>query len=195
MISCVWKDDYEFVTLAQRHGATNYRGMQLLWQPCDGRACGACSHCVVSIRGEQMWRFINMHSSSVDSLRRVWWYPSLTLFLCSSLPSSVFFTLSLPHCLSLMHFLPLFPFLSLLFLFMSHSSLSFSFILFPVFYLYHCMQHAMPRKPLDITLNTTCAAEWNLWASFVLITIAAGIGRALKCNLALLLSFHSLSIR
>lgn len=91
-------------------------------------------------------------------------------------------TLSLPHCLSLVHFLTLFPI----------SLLSPSFIHLLVFY--HCMQHAILRKPLDISLNTTCAAEWDSWASFVLITISAGIGRALKCNLALLNSFQSLSI-
>lgn len=67
--------------------------------------------------------------------------------------------------------------------------LSLSFILFPVFHLYLCMQHAMLRKRFDISLNTTCTTERNLWASFVLITITVGIGRALKRNLALLHSF------
>lgn len=102
VISCVSKDDYEFVTLTQRHGTTNYGGMQLLWQPCDARQCGARRRCVVFIEGEQMWRFINMHSDSVDSLRRVWWYPSLTrLFSFAPYlhpPSS---NLQLPHSLSL----------------------------------------------------------------------------------------------
>lgn len=109
-----------------------------------GGQCGACNHCVMSIEGEQMWRFINMHSGSVDSLRRVWWYPSLTR-LFSFAPhlhppsSDLRCPHSLPHCLSPMHFLTLFPLLLLLFLFMSHSSLSPSFILFSIFYLYHCM--------------------------------------------------------
>lgn len=179
---------------------TKAQGKQL-WDACScrgSRVTGVCSCRNVSIGHEQMWRFINMHSVSVYSYRDVFDNILPLALLLSSPPQScpppVFLALTLTLSLSFCPFASSFSyFLSLFALFACSPSLSPSVIssLVPFFLLPLRLHPAMQRALPEISLNTTCSAEQNLWASFVLITISCEIGCALKCNFALLHTFQS----